>query len=484
MIASNNETNSLQGYDSRLIAELRQLRLDARRLNSSLVDRLDPFRKPEDGSFKTSPDSKPSSPQPGDPSNATDISVGSTCTVLMAAIGAGTERKLFGKTNIPDLFKKTVQTSRWASSGLPDGNAFTTAVLVRCAGTIVQAGIMKAEEVAGLKHVAFRRQEDLDDPSTKDVSDKTLEEIVKGKAGKGEVAFKVMEYPAKTAHAYWFVDGLIGMGIKLEPESWEKIAKWASSEFYRQVIYVSAGNDAVMDPPMLAMAACVINRIRRMSDEHSHLAHIGRTLPSVVELEFGIKQVFSKQSESGIWHKYFPLFHFPKGKGAADYCFSFEFLEAVLVEFGLAFLRDRELLKRVKHVISWCDSNELVFVDSPTITYRGWNAGGDVGTLEARKSESWATATVHMFLTHLDRKISELLDELVLNKFGIDRRAVHKSTAILDDLIDADLTFAGEQKTTLKGVVRKEILEKIEDLKTEDLLKFGLPVRKRTVFPC
>jgi hypothetical protein len=461
--------------DSALINDLRQVRLDARRLNSSLVDRLKYFRKPEDGSFKTSPDSEPSPPKPGDPAEVTDISVGSTCTVLMAAIGAGKEKELF-KTDIAELFTKTVTTSRWASSGLPDGNAFTTAVLVRCAGVIVQADLMKKDNISKLLHAEFKREEDVGNPSTKEVSNKTFEEIVRTKANDIKSAFAVMDYPAKTAHAYWFVDGLIGMGIQLDPVVWGRIASWASGEFHKQVIYVSAENDALMDPPMLAMAACVINRIRRMTDKNPDLAFVGRTLPSVVELEFGINQVFLQQSESGIWHKYFPLFHFPKGKGAADYCFSFEFLEAILVEFGLAVLRDRDLLNKMKQVIKWCDTHELVFVESPAVTYRGWNAGGDVGTLEARKSESWATATVHMFLTQLDRKLSDLLDELVLRKFGFDRRAVAKSTEIFDDLIDSDLTFSDTEQKTLKEVVKAEIIDKVMGLKTEDLTKFGLPV--------
>lgn len=476
-----------KNVDSELINDLRQLRLDARRLNSSLVDRLKDFRKPEDGSFKTSPDSTPSLPREGDPPNVTDISVGSTCTVLMAAIGSGTEKKLFKDTDIAELFKKTVETSRWASSGLPDGNAFTTAVLVRCAGVIVDADIIKRETILKLKHVEFKRKEDVGALSTKEVSDKALEEIVKKKASNVKSAFAVEDYPAKTAHAYWFVDGVIGMGIQLDLAAWETIASWASSEFHKQVIYVSAENDALMDPPMLAMAACVINRIRRLTDVdspladigrklHSRLSDIGRPLPSVVELEFGIKQVFSKQSESGIWHKYFPLFHFPEGKGAADYCFSFEFLEAILVEFGLAVLGDRRLLEKVKKVIRWCDTHELVFVESPTVTYRGWNAGGDVGKLEARKPESWATATVHMFLTQLDRKISDLLDELILKKFGFDRRAVAKSPDMFDDLIDSDLTFPDTGQKTLKEVVKAEIIDKVMERKTEDLTKFGIPV--------
>jgi len=150
-------------------------------------------------------------------------------------------------------------------------------------------------------------------------------------------------------------------------------------------------------------------------------------MPSTVELQFGIEQVFSKQSDSGIWYRYFPLFHFPKGQGAADYCFSFEFLEASLVEFGHSVLKDGELLQRIKRIITWCDTHELVFADSNK-EYRGWNSGGEVRKLADGQSESWATASVHMFLTQLERKINDVLDDLILKCFGFDRAAVVRST--------------------------------------------------------
>jgi len=460
--------NSQRERDSVLINDLRQLRLDVRRLNSSLVERLKPFQKP-DGSFKTSPDSKDSPIPGGYPPNATDISVGSTCTVLMAAIGAGKQNELFSETSISEIFTKSVRFSKWASSGLKDGNAFTTAMLVRCAGVIVQANIMTDEEVKRLKHENF--------PENEGVADKTVEDIVRLKASKGKLAFAVDEYPAKTTHAYWFIDGVSGLNIKLAKAVWAPIASWASAEFHTQLIYVSAGNDALMDPPALAMSACVISRMRRMTDddENPDLAELCRELPSLTELEFGIRQVFAKQSDSGMWHKYFPLFHFPKGQGAADYCFSFEFLEAILIEFGTAVLRNTGLLKQVALAVQWCDAHELSFTDS-TKTYRGWNAGGAVSKLAEGMSESWATASVHMFLTQLDRRIGDLLDELVLRRFGLDRRAVPKSTKKFDDLIDVELEFQDEGSTTLKRVVQNEILERAKKMELEEIVKDGLPV--------
>jgi hypothetical protein len=451
---------------STLIEDLRELRLDTRRLNSSLVERLKPFRK-ADGSFKTLPDSRKKKQRKRTP----DISVASTCTVLMAAIAAGKHEKrhkLFETRSASDIFKQAVVKANWGSSGLEDGNAFTTAIVVRTAGFVVQAEVLSNKEVQSFKHAYFKNNEG--------VGRKTFKQIVQFKANRGEESFAVANYPPKSTHAYWFVDGAIGAGVTLRKATWEQIATWAANEFHRQLIYVSAENDALMDPPSLAMSACLINRIRRLSDEENELASLSRMLPSLVELEFGIEQVFAKQSESGIWNRYFPLFHFPKGGGAADYCFSFEFLEAILTEFGTFVLRDPALLDRIKRVIRWCDTHELEFTDATGKKYRGWSSGGEVRSLAEGKSESWATASVHMFLTQLDRTISDLLDDLVLKGFGIDRRAVTQSSKKFERMIDADLSFLGERPTTLKRVIEDEVLKKAKALAPEVLIREGLPV--------
>ena len=462
-------SDSDKNMHSALIEQLRQLRTDARRLNSSLVDRLRPFQK-DDGSFKTLPSSKDQSKELGPRS----ISVASTCTVLMAAIGAGkaaigTDKKdkLFDEDTIRDVFSKTVVEAEWGSSGLHDGNAFTTAILVRSAGFVVKAGIMSAKAVSALQHRHFDKGED--------VGNRALTDIVQLKASKAPKSFAVLEYPAKTTHAYWFIDGAISMEVALEKEAWREIAKWAANEFHRELIYVSSGNDALMDPPSLAMAACLISRIRRSSVTKPEFEEVSRELPSSVELEFGVKQVFSKQSDSGIWHKYFPLFHFPDGQGAADYCFSFEFLEAILVEFGTSVLRNTELVERVKRIIRWCESHELEFRDA-TGTYRGWNSGGEARQLATGKSESWATATVHMFLTQLERRVNDLLDELVLKRLGLDRRAVIGSPKRFDQLMDIEVKFPDESAAMLKDVIRKEILENAKKVDPEELIRTGLPV--------
>src|SRR5580698_7377447 len=116
MRSEDERNNSDLTLRSKLITELRDLRLDTRRLNSSLVKRLKPFRK-TDGSFKTLPDSRKKKHRRRTP----DISVASTCTVLMAAITGGKyERrdKLFEAKSASEIFKQAVVKANWGSSGL------------------------------------------------------------------------------------------------------------------------------------------------------------------------------------------------------------------------------------------------------------------------------------------------------------------------------------------------------------------------------
>lgn len=80
-----------------------------------------------------------------------------------------------------------------------------------------------------------------------------------------------------------------------------------------------------------------------------------------------------------------------------------------------------------------------------------------------------------MFLTQLDREISDLLDELVLKQFGVDRRAVISSKKKFNELIDVQLTFPAERLTTLKKVIEEELLSKASALNDEKLIRVGLP---------
>jgi len=438
------------------------MRRDVIRLNSGILEQLKEFQK-DDDSFKTLP-------KIAYKGTDADISVGSTCTALMALLATRQHDKLMSKLpknrektpiDVASLLKRLV-TSKWGSSGLPDGNWFTTALVMRTAGFAVNAGILSTAEAAALKHEKYasknERCEETVDPT---VENKTLQEIIDAKLQEDDDKwFAVSGYPPKATIAYWFVDGATNAGLNLDTHL-PRIASWATKQFHQQLINVSAGNDALMDPPELAMAACLINRIHRHCNDRPELGllEITHSLPSQIELQFAIKRVLVEQPNSGIWHKYFPLFHFPHGGGAADYCFSFEFLEAILVEFGVAVLQTKAIVEAFGRSVAWCDGHLLHFVTTAKEHYRGWNSGGEVRNLSKGMPESWATATVHMFLERLDQSIGDLLSTLVLKRYGIDRNTVVESEGKFKGLIDVKIKFPNESETTLLTVLKNELID-------------------------
>lgn len=483
-----------------LISRLRLLRIDERRLRATLIEDLRPFQKPDDLSFFTLPDSK-----------RTGISVATTCTALMALIDSDKLIALFRKEQEGEektkerakgLFRSVVSAT-WKSSGLRDLNAFTTCMVIRAAGFLARAELFTSTEVQELKHELDHEVKDgtgsqkqgaiEQDLREKTGRERTLAEVVKTVAKNAELSFSIPSYPPKTTMAYWFVDGITRAKIEIDIEYWKKIAEWASQQFNRELSYVVSGNDALVDIASLAMAACLVSRIRKICAEKKPLIDISQTLPSAVELRHAILQVFQNQTNSGIWHRHFPLFHFP-GVGAADYCFSFEFLEAILIEFSEDdILQNPCILESIIKAVQWCENNRLEFGAGEN-KFHGWNAGGDVTKLVAGMPEAWATGTVHMFLAELDSAISTLLDKLVLTRFHLDRTLISRSQEKWKTLIDVNLIFPGEKLTTLKKVAEEELLRDellksdAESLRQRPLkgprsaLLFGPPGTSKTSF--
>ena len=487
-----------------LIQDLRALRAEERRLRSSLIGDLRPFQK-DDLSFFTLPDSV----QDG------KISTATTCTALMALVDSNDVRALLPPEStarngdsgfkravaVPErplvevleawrkLFANVVGGS-WKSSGLLDLNAFTTCMVARATGFLASSGVIPWTESQKLKH---KLTESLEKNSpfeqiAKDKAELSLGEILHTMADKAERSFAVSGYPAKTTLGYWFVHGITEAGIEIPDTAWKSISDWAAGEFYRQLTYVVSGNDALMDPASLAMAACLINRIGGTAAKKEELSPIGKKLPSIVELTHAVDQVFERQAESGIWHKSFPLFHFP-GSGAADYCFSFEFLEAILIEFSGSDLIIRpSVLKGLEKAVQWCKDHRFAFRDGNK-TFMGWNAGGDVTRLAAGMPEAWATSVVHMFLWELESALSMSLQKLLLTEFRAQRPPVEK----WNELIDVDLDFPGGEKPTLLEVAHEELIVRAADTNETTLrrrslkdrrsaLLFGPPGTSKTTF--
>lgn len=284
--------------------------------------------------------------------------------------------------------------------------------------------------------------------------------------------FSINEYPPSAAVVYWFVDGISRGKVGLPGKTWEDLCKWACHEFRSQHSLVLAGHDAMMDPVSAAMAACLCARLRSISakadggmkEEHQ------ATLPSMVELEHSIKVLFRHQTKSGIWPKYFPLFHYQDA--GSNFCFTFELLEAVLYEFGRAeneLLDDAYCIRGLEKAVTWCEKNRLT-VSVGNRQYTGWNSGGYFDTLRKGHPESWPTAVVHMFLWELENVLSQRIQALLLKKYNaVVPREEDDKKDLSHRLIDIDVLMSGSSKPASLIEVLKEMVDRNKGHREIDL---------------
>lgn len=372
--------------------------------------------------------------------------------------------------------------SPWSSSKLEDGNAFSFSVAIRTAGMLASAGELRVESFLS-RGKRFGKQR----------KDRKFREHIRERALQIPQALRVQEYPPTPTVGYWFVDGVDRLGMALPAELWQKIVNWTADEFHRQLSLVSARNEATMDPVALAMAACLCARLRRivrkiqLRDEKQEIGESAARLPGKGELIHAIRLLFTHQTPSGIWPKYFPLFHYP-GAGA-NFCFSFELLEAVLAEFGTEVLYEDTVPNSMHLALRWCELNRL---DCPAggEVFRGWNSGGELDSLRRGKPEAWATAVVHMFLVNLIAAITHVIEERTLREYGAlpdlqpDRRR-------WDGFVDVDLALSG-QPHSLKTVVNSHMISGAKDFRgrpraakingRRSALLFGPPGTSKTNF--
>jgi hypothetical protein len=269
--------------------------------------------------------------------------------------------------------------------------------------------------------------------------------------------FRINDYPPATPVVYWFVDGVSKAEIKLRPSRWKTLCEFASREFNHQRSLVVAKHYAMMDPVTMGMAACLCARLRSVcSDPENKLAEELATLPSMLELEDSIKEVFAHQTLAGIWPKYFPMFHYQEA--GSNFCFTFELLEAVLHEFGdtpSELLSDPAIINGLERAVAWCEERRLEMLDPDGAAYSGWNSGGDLATLRNNIPESWATAVVHMYLSEMSSVLSHHIQKRLLEYYKGQK--AEDSDKRLVELLDIELSMQGE-KQSLVTLLENELV--------------------------
>jgi hypothetical protein len=384
------------------LADIRRLRADAVTLLKHQAKDLSVFLNLTDSlTFRRLPDQ---------PSTRGDVKVTSSCSCLMSLTLSKQLQGVYEQTpreSARRAFEKIYRAS-WRSSGLGLNNAFSTTLVVRTFGLLVEASVLDSDfadtrkrpfspiGTVTLRDIALWLSRDLD-------------------------RFSINKYPPSAALMYWFVDGVDRGKIRLGSQQWQSLCRSARQQFDRQRSLVVAQHEALMDPIAMAMAACLCARLRKIakSAKSSQLAECLQLLPSPLELQHAIKVFFDNQRPSGIWPKYFPLFHYPKA--GSNFCFAYETLEAVIAEFGhdeSNLLAAPPILQKLEHALTWCTDNRLPY-SVEQVSYNGWNSGGELKSLNEGKPESWATGVVHMFLWELQHMLATKTQEAILQEYKV-----------------------------------------------------------------
>jgi hypothetical protein len=403
------------------------------------------------------------------------VSIASTCTCLMTGVTTDTLDRIYAKVNAAPDAPPTGRSSAkaaldsvfaapWTSSGLENGNAFTTTIVARTTGMLVTAHVVTAEDARTSTHSIEFTEE--------------LEQIVLRISAAAPAGLGIVEFPPHPALGYWLVEAIVSLKIVIADEVWKKLASWAATTFFRELSQVVSQNDALMDPVALVMSACLCRRIQSLAsgDDFKDGDKVLADLPSLVELQYGVKQFLAKQHPSGLWPNYFPLFRY---RGAANHCFTFECLEAVIESFfGTPLLEDDGVLDSFARALTWCESNKLTYATDRK-RYFGWSSGGDRIALGLGQPEVWATGTVYMFAHRLQHLIGYTIQRVIEDKY---QAVMLKSTARWTKLIDLPIVLGGAP-TTLKNVLEEQIIAPTDgesNPKRRSGLLFGPPGTSKT----
>lgn len=432
------------------LTRLRELRDRCSAIHGSFASDIKPYLV-GDSTFVTLPNEAPEE----------DASTATTCTGLMAAVlaGDGDVSPIYGRDPVQSSRQAftRIMDARWDSSGLPPDNAFTSVLVIRASSFLTKIRGIDSGELLNTVHKASTEA-----GAPARWSNCTLREIILKIADgiPSTLTIEKQAYPATAAFGYWLVDGIDRFGVELGAECWKTLAGWIAELFRKQVSLISANDDTLKDPVALGMAAALVKRLRNCCEADVCRVvdpdQVAALLPSALEVRHAVRLFMSFQNpDSGTWPRFFPLFHFPEG--GANYCLSFEVLEALLREFRRDDLfREPDLLRRLECTVAWLETTRLQYVSAGG-KYTGWNSGTDVVSLQAGKPELWTTGVVHMF----ERRLHTMATELIRKELKEKYRATHPSAKALEKLatfIDIEIDVQGES-TTVLTLLKNEIVQ-------------------------
>ena len=147
------------------LARLRDLRRRADTLLQTLLSDLKPFRHDDEKKgFLRKPDSA---------SDPDDVNVTTTCSCLMALALTRKIRDFYGESTdrtTSDILKNIVA-APWMSSGLPENNAFTTTLVIRTLGLLIDVDAVPASAADEPNGRVLGTPVRFDAPEHKEISD-------------------------------------------------------------------------------------------------------------------------------------------------------------------------------------------------------------------------------------------------------------------------------------------------------------------------
>lgn len=441
---------------------MRSLRRRVEQLNQFVLDDYEPFR------YALQPLTFVRRPPQALLSDATYVSVTPTCTAIICGCACGVldqlldhDPKAKDKATRPHQVLKQLINEKWDTGGLPQNNAFTASLFLRAAALLLQSNSLSPKELSEV----IRDVEDIELDAKPIPHEgrkfhwKSPQEICAALAEDYNTLQVQFSAPTTTL-GYWLWDAASVLKPSTLSDGLRKVADWATADLRKLLAASISGNDAIIDPIGMAMGACLCRLVRRVSRRELQGGVIDKVLPSDLELVSAVRQFFNYQNEAGVWHKYFPIFHYPKS--GPNHCWHFEVLEAVVTEFP-ELLTEREILSRIEKAVRWLELNRLSFQQGDK-TFRGWNAGGDLEALRNGEPESWPTGMAHMFLARLGESLSERIRDAILVKYRDRVQSFPKKlNKEWDRFLDCCLPKLDEKRNSVCKLFESELLEHVEE---------------------
>lgn len=207
---------------------------------------------------------------------------------------------------------------------------------------------------------------------------------------------------------YWILRGLETWDIDINSVA-KKVIVWARNELDRQMNLFQCKIDDESDAFQLGYVLLILFKYDRSNLKDQILQE-------------ALKLIFNTQLDRGVWEKKDPLFVYKKSGNA--YCFSFELLTTLffVLKDNNSFLEPFD--ENFLYAFGWAKRNKNLVNNIPV-----WRSGH---RCDDKRSESWATSEVYLFLQYYLIFLSERIQDIALLFFKGKKNITSDRSVYLD----------------------------------------------------